>query len=343
MDNITQWVIWWAIYTLITWKHKTKSLITWAIIANLPDLDIFVSKVIYNNPVDQFFFHRWIAHSLVVSGLIWIFIWFFIWYKNKWDISLWRYIVGVFCSIVFWHLIVDWFTSYSMRYFLPWSEQFYSFDNMPIIDLILLAILVFLFVTYIIVKYKKYISVAIISIAAIWFGSSFIIKDMVKNTCNTSFTKYGLEYKVWAIKRFGNFPNFGSLFNWKCLYITEDGVYKSDYNIFKNNIIRSQVASYNAWSQQELLTSLISEASWSNLQRLNKIVSWTRWYNYITKVWDHKYIVQNLIFEDIWWQWGFWWWQVDTLEPEWKFYSAENRTIWEIIKTISSETRNTWK
>lgn len=335
MDNITQWVIWWAIYTLITWKQKTKSFITWAIVTNLPDLDIFLSKLLYTNQVDQFFFHRSITHSLLSWVLIWVIVWSILWYKNKWDIPLWRYVVAIICSVVFWHLMVDWFTTYGIRYFLPWGETFYSFDNMPIIDLIFLWILVILFFLYIIRLYKKQLSIAIISISTLRFAWSFMIKDMVKNDCNASFTKYGLEYNVQKVLKFWSFPKFGSLINWKCIYNTEDAIYVSDHNIFKNNDIAwSQVATHAPWSQQNTLKELTYSASWMNKVRIDKVIWWNRGYNYISKIWDNQYLIQNAALGEIWSIWHGRWWYIDTTNKDWNFNNKNDINISDIASSI---------
>ncbi len=313
-------------------------MILWGIIANLPDLDMIINRWIYSHPLEQFFFHRGISHSLVIAVLIWIAVWFGLRYKNKWDIPLWRYIAGIFCSIVFWHLIVDGFTSYGVRYFLPRSDKFYSRDNMPTIDLSLLVTLVFLFAVFVVVKYKKYISLAIIAISMLRFSASFIIKDIINDNCNSNFTRYGLDYWTTKIKKFGSFPKFGRLLNWRCIYITEDKIYMSDHNIFKkNDIIWTQTASYNAWSQEDIMSKLYNMAWSTNVGKLELILSWNRGYFYISQLWDQRYLIQNIIFDNIGSQEG---WSIDVSSSKRIFRNINNKNIWGIIKAVSKDIKN---
>ena len=67
MDNLTQWVIWWSLYTLITWKHTNKNFLLGAGIANIPDLDVFVARLLPLSPLDAQFFHRGIMHSIIFN------------------------------------------------------------------------------------------------------------------------------------------------------------------------------------------------------------------------------------------------------------------------------------
>lgn len=344
MDNITQWSIWGAIYNLITGKHATKNFLIGAIITNLPDLDLFLPSVIYKDPVYQFFFHRGITHSLFVAVILSAVLGSIIWYKNKSDIPLWRYVLAIFVSIGVGHLMVDGFTSYGMRYFLPWSQLNYSFDNMPIVDIMLLSILVFLFIILAIThqKQKRYIAISMVSISMIWFVSSFVVKDMVNKACSNSFTRYWLQYGVGVIEKFGSFPKMWSLRNWRCVYKTDKSIYIGNKDaISKEDIIRTETVSYATNSQKEMYKNLYKIASGENKDKLDKIFGFTRWFYYINKIGDHVYDIQNMVFENIWWSDNMRNWVVDTAGDSRSFTNQNHMNITEMIKNKFNKNKRT--
>ena len=314
MDNITHGVIWWSIFSAITWKYENKNFGRWFLIGNLPDIDVILWPLLYNMPMDKFFFHRWITHSIIF--ILWISIALTIFSKRYYkDTSWFRLFIAYFLTLILWHLMVDWFTSYGIRPFLPWSNNVYSTDNIYIVDLPMLCSLIFLAIYRLRKPYKKIITKVIIVFCTVYFLISFIIKIWVDNIFKKSAFDaniYNIEYENSAFSSISilTMPEPLQLFLRRSVVPSKDGYYEWYYSLLdKNNQI-----------DRKFYPKCINEAMWPNCEQLWSYISFwqdgisisdkylymyrkfSRWYNTYTYIWWDKFKVDNLVFARInWW------------------------------------------
>lgn len=226
MDNITQWVIWWSLYTLITKKHRPKHFFLGAGIANIPDLDVFISRLLPLSPIDANFFHRGIMHSIVFN--VWIALWVgYILYRSDKSVPYRRYVLAVFVSILFGHLLVDGMTTYGMRYFLPRSGQTYSTDNVFVVDFWAWVITIGGLVVYLFSQVKKKIAQAILILVGIYFACTFALQAYVHEVFRSNY---------WSWVNIGKtMPEPFQPFLWRHIVQTPAGYYAGYYSVFDSD------------------------------------------------------------------------------------------------------------
>lgn len=118
---------------------------------------MIVGRLLPLSPIDQMFFHRGIMHSVVFNVAL-AFALAYILYRSDTTIPYRRYVLGVFVSIVFGHLLIDGMTSYGMRYRLPRSGNTSSTDNVFVVDFGMWIVVMIGLVTSMISKYKATVS-----------------------------------------------------------------------------------------------------------------------------------------------------------------------------------------
>ncbi len=187
MDPITQGILWWSLFTLTTGKHGRKPFLLSAVVTNLPDFDIFFSRLLTADPIDQMFFHRWITHTIVwglvigiLAGLIWRMV-------EKKQFSLWRLIGACILSIFGGHLVIDRFTSYGMRRFLPRSGVTTSLDSIFVVDFGMWAIVIGWFIRYLLSKHKQRVARYILLCAIGYFCFAAGVKQFASTVLQKQF------------------------------------------------------------------------------------------------------------------------------------------------------------
>ncbi len=187
MDPITQGIIWWSLFTLTTGKHGRKPFLLSAVVTNLPDFDIFFSRLLYTDQIDQMFFHRGITHTVVwgiVIGLLAGCIW---WLVEKKQFSLWRLISACMLSIFGGHLVIDRLTSYGMRWRLPRSWVTTSLDTIFVLDFGMRAIVIGGFIWYLLSKHKQRVATRILLCALGYFCFAAGVKQFASTALQKQF------------------------------------------------------------------------------------------------------------------------------------------------------------
>lgn len=290
MDNITQWIIWGSLYTLITWKHTTKHFMLGAGITNIPDLDVFVSRIIPFSLIDAHFFHRGISHSIIWNIGISLLIGYIL-YRIDRSIPYRRYTLAVIISIIFWHLLVDWMTSYGMRYRLPWSWRTYSSDNIFIIDfgmriITISGFIVYLFNTLYTVKKKIILWILwwVMSYIFISFGTQYHVNKVFSNNHPIESTAI-INHKT-IVEPF-------QIFLRRHIVQSSEWYYSSYYSLFDNNTnIIWKFSPENQEIRKEALDIIYSDTEL--IKQYNKINSFARNYIRISTI-NSGYLFENLI------------------------------------------------
>ena len=296
MDNITQWVIWWSLYTLITGKRSNKQFRLGAGIANIPDLDVFVGRLLPLSPIDAQFFHRGIMHSMIFNIWVALALWYVLHRSDK-TISYWRYVIGVFVSILFWHLLVDGMTSYGMRYWLPFSEKTTSTDNIFIVDFGMWFITIGGLIWYMIWQAKQKIAKYIL----ITVGSYIAFTFLTQSYANSVFHDAYPNRKIMKIESSRTIAEPLQPFLRRHVIKTNLWYYEWYYSIFDSNkkINREFVSSNKKW---ENLISSLSKQDNDIGENLRKITNFSRNMNRIILNNNEWYTIENMTFWPLLWR-----------------------------------------
>lgn len=167
-------------------RRRNKIMIVGGLIANVPDIDIFINQIIpRERPIDQFLFHRGYTHTILFALIAGLLLGRRGAKKDKAGRPVWRWMVATFLTILIGHLFVDFMTNYGIRFLLPFSDATLSLNNIFVIDLIYSIPLIILWFIYVFVK--KHATRRIIkTISWVWLIVyplfSFIMQNHAKNT-----------------------------------------------------------------------------------------------------------------------------------------------------------------
>jgi inner membrane protein len=139
MDSLTQIILGAACGEAVLGKKiGNKALLFGAIGGTIPDLDVFIGSLLYNNEIDAMLFHRGFMHSILFSVLG---AFLFGWVVHKLYNSGKRlnttsqkdWILLFFWSL-FTHPILDCFTPYGTQLFAPFINYRVAFNNIAVVD-----------------------------------------------------------------------------------------------------------------------------------------------------------------------------------------------------------------
>lgn len=158
MDSLTQIVLGAACGEAVLGKKiGNKALLFGAIGGTIPDLDVFVGRLIYSNEIDIMAFHRGLMHSFLftITGAF-IFGWltFKIYNSGKRvHVTNKKDWFWLFFASLFTHSILDSFTPYGTQLFAPFSNYRVAFNTIAVADFA--YTIPFLFCLIILMFYKR--------------------------------------------------------------------------------------------------------------------------------------------------------------------------------------------
>tara|TARA_B110000483_G_scaffold166834_1_gene197362 strand:+ start:2151 stop:3173 length:1023 start_codon:yes stop_codon:yes gene_type:complete len=156
MDSITQILLGAACGEAILGKKiGNRAMLFGAIGGTIPDLDVFVGKLLYNNEIDSMAFHRGFMHSFLFAVLAAIVFGALVfWFYNRgkrYGMTTQKDWMWLFFASIFTHPILDSFTAYGTQLFAPFSNYRVAFNNISVADplytlpfLVLLIVVMFL-------------------------------------------------------------------------------------------------------------------------------------------------------------------------------------------------------
>lgn len=133
MDSLTQIVLGAGVGELVLGKKiGNKAQLFGAIAGTIPDLDIILS-VIYDDPISKLLIHRSYSHALPVHLVLALLpaYWCYVAYKKSIKFNQW-YLLWMLGLTT--HAILDSFTTYGTRLFLPFTDYQVGFNNINVID-----------------------------------------------------------------------------------------------------------------------------------------------------------------------------------------------------------------
>ncbi len=139
MDSLTQIVLGAACGEAVLGKKiGNKALLFGAIGGTIPDLDVYIGSLLYNNEIDAMLFHRGFMHSIVFSVVAafilgWLTHKLYNWGKRLGTTTTKDWI-GLFFWSLFTHPILDCFTPYGTQLFAPFSNYRVAFNNIAVAD-----------------------------------------------------------------------------------------------------------------------------------------------------------------------------------------------------------------
>jgi inner membrane protein len=139
MDSLTQIVLGAACGEAVLGKKiGNKALLFGAIGGTIPDLDVYVGSLLYNNAIDSMLFHRGFMHSILFSVLAafllgWLVHKLYNTNKRQGTTTQKNWVLLFFWSL-FTHPILDCFTPYGTQLFAPFSNYRVAFNNIAVVD-----------------------------------------------------------------------------------------------------------------------------------------------------------------------------------------------------------------
>jgi inner membrane protein len=235
MDSLTQIVLGAACGEAVLGKKiGNKALLFGAIGGTIPDLDVFIGRLLYSNEIQAMAFHRGFMHSILFA-ILGCFIFGFITFKlynfgiRKETTNLKNWIWLFFWSI-FTHPILDCFTPYGTQLFAPFSDYRVAFNNISVVDPLytlpfLICMIIVLFFKRTNIKRLKWTK------AGIYISSCYMIFTLVNKiyidlVFKNSFEKAGINYL-----RFSAQPTIFNNILWYSVAETETKYYVAFYSL----------------------------------------------------------------------------------------------------------------
>ena len=139
MDSITQIVLGAACGEAVLGKKiGNRALLFGAIGGTIPDLDVFIGKLLFNNEIDVMAFHRGFMHSFlfaIFAAVGFGMLVFWIYNRGKrFGMTTQKEWMWLFFASIFTHPILDSFTAYGTQLFAPFSNYRVAFNNISVAD-----------------------------------------------------------------------------------------------------------------------------------------------------------------------------------------------------------------
>jgi len=139
MDSITQIVLGAACGEAVLGKKiGNRALLFGAIGGTIPDLDVFIGKLLFNNEIDAMAFHRGFMHSFlfaIFAAVGFGMLVFWIYNRGKrFGMTTQKEWMWLFFASIFTHPILDSFTAYGTQLFAPFSNYRVAFNNISVAD-----------------------------------------------------------------------------------------------------------------------------------------------------------------------------------------------------------------
>ncbi|MGI9191425.1 MAG: metal-dependent hydrolase [Chitinophagaceae bacterium] len=232
MDSLTHIVLGAAIGDRILGKSiGRKAAFFGALAKTVPDFDLFISGL--NDDRKYILYHRSYTHSFFVElalvfPLAWLCHYFF---KASTTLKQWLFLWGA-CLIG--HSVVDMFTNYGTRLFLPFSNKAVSLNNMAIAD-IFLTLPITVLVVWALLKAndsraRRRLMVATLVYATLYFDWTFVNKAIAHHHF-----KQSLDEQQVRIDQSMSNPSILNNFLWYSVVNSKHDVYVGTYSIFQGN------------------------------------------------------------------------------------------------------------
>lgn len=233
MDSVTHIVVGAAIGDAALRKKMGRwSMLLGAFLNTFPDFDLFISGL--NNPKKYLIFHRAHSHAILFE-IAFAFLFAGIFYKllKKLQITYWHWF-KICAVLLLSHTLMDIFTNYGTRVWLPFSSELVALNSIAILDLflsipIILLILITLFLKNSSALRKKTINV-LLGFTIFYFSWTLINKYQVNAVLKSSLKEKNITYS-----KFMTNPTILNNFLWYGIAVNDDSLYIGEYSLLWKN------------------------------------------------------------------------------------------------------------
>lgn len=232
MDSLTQIVLGAAVGEVVLGKKAGNKAMLWGAVAGtLPDLDVLLS-LWYKDDLSEIVLHRGYSHALFVHLIVafplaWL---CFKAYHQKYVFKDWYLLWSLGLTT---HAILDAFTTYGTRLFLPFSSTPVGFNNISVIDpaytLPFMGILIYcLFLKRDDPKRVRW-AWRSVYISSAYMLATFGVKAYVHQKFASSLKAQNLSYETISTS-----PTFFNNALWAGMGISDSAIYMGEYSIFES-------------------------------------------------------------------------------------------------------------
>ena len=245
MDSITQIVLGAACGEAVLGKKiGNRALLFGAIGGTIPDLDVFVGKLLFNNEIDAMAFHRGFMHSFLFAILAAIgfgMLVFWVYNRGKrYGMTTQKEWMWLFFASIFTHPILDSFTAYGTQLFAPFSNYRVAFNNIAVADP--LYTLPFLITLIIMMCFRRTSSKRRLFLyLGLGFSSLYMLSTLVNKYHVNGVYKQALAERKFDYIRFQTQPTILNNILWYGIAETSDAYYVGFYSILDTE------ATINKW------------------------------------------------------------------------------------------------
>ena len=236
MDSLTQIVLGAACGEAILGKKiGNRALLFGAIGGTIPDLDVFIGGLLYNNEIDAMLFHRGFMHSILFSVLA-AFLLGWLVHKlydsgKRLHATTQKDWIKLFFWSLFTHPILDCFTPYGTQLFAPFSNYRVAFNNIAVADPLytvpfLLCIVVLMFFKRQNRKRKLWLKLGI-GISSVYMLFTIFNKLYIDRVFKSSLAEKEISYN-----RFSTQPSILNNILWYGIAETKEHYHVGYYSLF---------------------------------------------------------------------------------------------------------------
>lgn len=260
MDSLTQAALGAAIgEAVLGEKIGRKSAILGAIIATIPDLDVFL--YLFYDKFEMLSIHRGFSHSILFS-LLGAFLIAYILQRIKWTRKVSYFRLWIFSWLaLFTHILLDTFTAYGTQLFLPFSNERIGFDSVNVVDPVYtIPLLLGLFFSLFI--FKNHPKRAVYNYIGLIISTLYLIGTLgIKSHVNHYFQKELAEQGI-AYNSLLTMPVGSANINWYGVAKSKDSLYMQKYSILHGSYFPFEKFAINNQLLNGLDEQLVYKMKW---------------------------------------------------------------------------------
>lgn len=230
MDSLSQVVLGAITFAIVKDKEiGKKSLVYGAVLGTIPDLDVFLNP--FFDEITQLAIHRAFSHSIFFSILLSLLAGkiLSIRYKSSYISWVWACFLALFT-----HPLLDLCTTYGTRILYPLSKDFYSLDNVFVIDPLYTIWLLIACITLWIMKKSNPSRQKVIRYSLI-LSTGYLLWGLAINLYVKHIFENQLKEKNIAYEKIKIVPTPFNTILWEAIIKTKDGLYYSEYSLLDKN------------------------------------------------------------------------------------------------------------
>ncbi|WP_439132761.1 metal-dependent hydrolase, partial [Polaribacter sp.] len=227
-------------------KIGNKALLFGAIGGTIPDLDIFVGKLLYTNEIQAMAFHRGFMHSILFAVLgCFVFGWIthkLYNTKKRTGTTHLKDWIFLFFWAIFTHPLLDCFTPYGTQLFAPFSDYRVAFNNISVADPLytvpfLISLVIMMFFKRTNTRRTWWLKTGIY-VSSAYMVFTIFNKFYINRVFATSFEKANISYQ-----RFSAQPTILNNILWYAVAETKTQYHLVFYSLLDKNNIAENIIS----------------------------------------------------------------------------------------------------